>query len=394
MPNKEKLSAIFLSIMALVITIQAIAATALFLLPAPAQAQANKSFSMNLAVPLPSLNNGNASIKFTGDTEPIAAYIKAIYNFAVGAVGIVAAVVLMIGGVMWITAGGNASTVGEAKSMITASLTGLVLVLTSYLLLSQVNPALVNLSSDINGINVPVLTQTPSGEENSLGCDWVEGRENLRSTGCLPSDNSKCTNPKPDGLSNAGCCCKYKPITDDCSWSVNKCADGYDQIDPGKYTDNNLRTCGTDTGDGSLSYCCCKTLEWSNWNFDPGIRDQLKQADPSLRTLLSCMRQKMLMFVSRNKGRITSISDKSVVYPNTMDVCTANWSQPPCAHAKGSCHYNCGGAKAGFSCAADFGIEDAAALTEAANECDPNAFVLPETNPPHIHISTSFCPHN
>ena len=73
----------------------------------------------------------------------IGEYIAGIYKYAIGIVGILAAVVLMVGGVLWIIAGGNATTIGEAKAWIGASLTGLVIALTSYLILYQVNPALV-----------------------------------------------------------------------------------------------------------------------------------------------------------------------------------------------------------------------------------------------------------
>jgi len=73
----------------------------------------------------------------------IAEYIAGIYKYAIGIVGILATVVMMIGGVMWIMSGGNASTAGEAKSWITASLTGLIITLTSYMILFQINPALV-----------------------------------------------------------------------------------------------------------------------------------------------------------------------------------------------------------------------------------------------------------
>ena len=84
------------------------------------------------------------SDKSTGN---IARYIRAIYKYAIGIVGILSAVVLMIGGVMWIVAGGSATAIGEAKAWIGASLTGLLLALLSYLILATVNPALVNLKT-------------------------------------------------------------------------------------------------------------------------------------------------------------------------------------------------------------------------------------------------------
>ncbi|MFA6306657.1 MAG: pilin [Patescibacteria group bacterium] len=87
----------------------------------------------------------------------IGEYIAGIYKYAIGIVGILAAVVLMIGGVMWIVAGGSATMIGEAKSWIGASLTGLVIALCSYIILYQVNPALVG----FNGLNIQIVDQTP-----------------------------------------------------------------------------------------------------------------------------------------------------------------------------------------------------------------------------------------
>jgi hypothetical protein len=81
----------------------------------------------------------------TGSTYNIATYIKAIYNYGVGIVGILAAVGIMVGGFIWLTAGGNASKVGEAQAWIGSSISGLALVMFAYLILNTINPALVNL---------------------------------------------------------------------------------------------------------------------------------------------------------------------------------------------------------------------------------------------------------
>ncbi|MFH1822267.1 MAG: hypothetical protein ABH830_01045, partial [Patescibacteria group bacterium] len=72
----------------------------------------------------------------------IGEYIAGIYKYAVGIVGILAAIVLMYGGVLWIVAGGSAERTGSAKAWIGASLTGLVIAVTSYTILYQINPEL------------------------------------------------------------------------------------------------------------------------------------------------------------------------------------------------------------------------------------------------------------
>lgn len=73
----------------------------------------------------------------------IAEYISWIYKYAIGVIGILATVVMMIGGIMWIVAGGNAGRITEAKAWIGASVTGLILALCSYTILWQINPDLV-----------------------------------------------------------------------------------------------------------------------------------------------------------------------------------------------------------------------------------------------------------
>ncbi|MDP2709338.1 MAG: transglycosylase SLT domain-containing protein [bacterium] len=99
----------------------------------------------------------------------IGEYIAAIYKYAIGIVGILAAVVLMIGGVMWIVAGGSATAIGEAKAWIGASLTGLIIALTSYAILYQVNPALLNYSGLAVGMVKPPIEGEPLAKTSGGG---------------------------------------------------------------------------------------------------------------------------------------------------------------------------------------------------------------------------------
>lgn len=74
----------------------------------------------------------------------IGEYVKAIYNYGLGIAGILAAIVLMAGGVVWLVSAGDASRVSLAKELISGSVTGLVILMASYVLLIQINPELVN----------------------------------------------------------------------------------------------------------------------------------------------------------------------------------------------------------------------------------------------------------
>ena len=326
------------------------------------------------------------SITLGDSTRPIAEYIKAIYTYAVGAVGILATVMLMIGGLRWILAAGNPSSISEAKDIILASISGMVLVLTSYLVLNQVNPALTDLSKNVTKIaSIPGSTGT---DKNQPRCSWGEKNYVIaRTSGCVVGEENQCPEKPDKELNNPECCCKYDPVSSNCSWSKSDCQEGYEKIDGGKYTDNNIKTCGSEIENGELSYCCCKTLEWNDWEFDSDVSKQLTQADPALRTLLGCMRKQL----SANQGRISSISDSDVVYPKNMDRCITSYSKPECDHGKNSCHYGCG-SNTEFSCAVDFGDEENKEyIEEAANYCKAG-FVLDEGN--HIHVSTASCPKN
>jgi hypothetical protein len=133
-----------------------------FLLPLtikPAQAL-NDSMPV-LQIPIPNLTFSKPVCDQSGNTTIcnvnwIGEYIAGIYKYAIGVVGILAAIVLMIGGVLWVVAGGSATMIGEAKAWIGASLTGLVIALCSYLILYQVNPALVSFNAlGVSQISAP-----------------------------------------------------------------------------------------------------------------------------------------------------------------------------------------------------------------------------------------------
>lgn len=85
--------------------------------------------------------------KMYNSSDLLPRYIKAIYQYAIGAVGILAAVVMMYGGTLWILSMGNAERSTDAKSWIFAALSGLVLTLSAYSILYVVNPDLLNFKS-------------------------------------------------------------------------------------------------------------------------------------------------------------------------------------------------------------------------------------------------------
>ncbi|MFA6512257.1 MAG: transglycosylase SLT domain-containing protein [Patescibacteria group bacterium] len=87
---------------------------------------------------------------FTGPivvgNETLGQYIAAFYMFFVGLTGVLAMAMLVYSGFRRITAAGNSSKVQESTDIMNAALSGVVLVMLSYLLLNLINPALTRLA--------------------------------------------------------------------------------------------------------------------------------------------------------------------------------------------------------------------------------------------------------
>lgn len=129
----------------------------------------------------------------------IAVYIYAIYNYFLAIGGVVAAIALMIGGVIWLISAGNASRISEAKSWISGSLTGILILLTSYILLYQINPDMVNLAYVELRTIEPIYLETEiteavdyNGEGLYPPSQWIS----LSSHPNIKNDASGRTNPE------------------------------------------------------------------------------------------------------------------------------------------------------------------------------------------------------
>src|SRR3989339_1440832 len=77
-----------------------------------------------------------------GDQD-IRATISKIINMALGLLGIVAVVIVLVGGFEWMTAGGNEEKTGEAKKRIMAGVIGLAIILSAYAIAKFVIDSLV-----------------------------------------------------------------------------------------------------------------------------------------------------------------------------------------------------------------------------------------------------------
>jgi len=77
-------------------------------------------------------------------TKDIRTTVAQVIKVAMGLLGIVAVVIILIGGFTWMTAGGNEDKVSEAKKWIFSGVIGLAIILSAYALTSFIINQLVN----------------------------------------------------------------------------------------------------------------------------------------------------------------------------------------------------------------------------------------------------------
>lgn len=156
--------------------------TAILLIVRPVNAalEEGKNPLDNLQVTIPGLKDLAAKHPAVCNEEQcsvpwIGVYIVSIFNYGIGIVGILAAVVLMFGGVLWIMAGGSAEKISEAKKWIGASLAGLIIALSSYMILYQINPKL-TIFKPLEIKNVKKLDELQ--EQYSASCPTEDEQKN------------------------------------------------------------------------------------------------------------------------------------------------------------------------------------------------------------------------
>ena len=144
-------------------------------------------------------------IKVTGDT--IAQYFALWYRFFVAALAVIAIVMVMWGGFKRIMAAGSPERVKSANETIIGAITGVIIALISYTLLSLINPALVSFKSlDIyqvlreewEGEQSDSLTET-GGNTASVGFRYKQCDPAWGSMAYTESNNDDCT------LCSSGC---------------------------------------------------------------------------------------------------------------------------------------------------------------------------------------------
>ena len=78
------------------------------------------------------LSNGNVGSATGLGTQDVRQTIGKIINVALSLLGVIVLVIIIYGGFLWMTAGGNDEKVGEAKKWIFGGIIGLVIILSAY----------------------------------------------------------------------------------------------------------------------------------------------------------------------------------------------------------------------------------------------------------------------
>jgi hypothetical protein len=273
-----------------------------------------------IQIPIPTVSITKDSVKCEGDyceIPWIGQYVAGIYKYAIGVVGIVAAIMLMVGGVRWLTAGGNASAVTDAQSYITGSLTGLVLALLSYTILYTINPALVSfkpirvkmvekvaIMSNTGGLSCSAITNESecNADKQQLGYEFYKGAS------CPGADVSCKDAPDPIACYSGIMCCCTRSAQAGCSWSDkhNVCAAG---------APADWNRCGTNTINSTT--CCCPEAGTGGAE--------------TTQALLNCVQG-----VASGFGSVSTIRDTAF-----NQNCCQHYNLATCKHTQNSCHFGC-----------------------------------------------------
>lgn len=119
-----------------------------------------------------------------------AQYVRAIFIGFIWAVGIVAVAMVIFGGVRWVAAAGNPARINQAKDVVFNAIIGLIIALTAVLLLSLLDPRLVNFeglsaTSQLSVKPIPYETDYTLGKfDEGLSCKTASDRSVEKEATC------------------------------------------------------------------------------------------------------------------------------------------------------------------------------------------------------------------
>ena len=126
-------------------------------------------------------------------------YVLLVYKILIGAVGVCAILMIIIGGFLYSTSAGNNASMEKAKTIITDAIVGLLIALIGWLLLFLINPDLVNIRK-LSQANAGV-----SGSDGSTGAGLKKG-DTVSYEPCSSEDNAKQKAKLPNGVTTKKDC--------------------------------------------------------------------------------------------------------------------------------------------------------------------------------------------
>lgn len=121
--------------------------------------------------PLPGTTQGNCVTDKNGNvsgcTTDIQTYIPGVFNLAIGIAGVLAVLMIIIGGVEYVTTDAIQGK-SDGKARIQNALWGLVLVLVSWILLYTINPKLTVFDLNVKGTKDTTSTETVKDNSGNI----------------------------------------------------------------------------------------------------------------------------------------------------------------------------------------------------------------------------------
>lgn len=164
----------------------------------------NSQAAYQIEMGLPNLPSGSA-------VQNPAQYIQYFFIFGLSLIGFLAVAALAVGGIMWMI-GGSITSTEKAKNIIVGAVSGVVLLLCSYLLLYTIDPSLVNLTPHIAPLGK--VPEVPASTTSIYEKCSPNGKWDVRTNKCVPCPAGQITDSATNGYS-----CASKPS----GYSPDKC---------------------------------------------------------------------------------------------------------------------------------------------------------------------------
>ncbi|MEI6835377.1 MAG: pilin [Candidatus Falkowbacteria bacterium] len=172
----------------------------------------------------------------TGDTvmhsDLLARYINSFYTWGLSIVGVIAVLMLMAAGLIWLSSAGDSGRIGSAKKIIEGVFLGTLLLVGSWFLLNTINPNLVKLPAlEMIVINKTVMGCCLEGDKSEMttgntcrakGGIFDESKVANASGGCEPVicciHSFSTTNSSGQSITTNNC---YSSNKDNCNFTQN-----------------------------------------------------------------------------------------------------------------------------------------------------------------------------